>query len=263
MPELETPRENPKPLLKPCLGRIGQIYRSEWAIFRTDYKRYFKWAARVLGIGFVLGYLVFYFRPELAQKGLAYVLRSLKDIPVGGPPLVLAATLFYHNSLASLLAAAAGVVPFIGLPIFDPLVNGAALGLISAISGRMGQNVPLLLLKGVAPHGVFEIPAVLYATAIGIYLSVRLGKKVLAVIRGTRAASGPGEGVPAVLDDPARAADQGITPPNAGPLGSDPQAPAPTLGKIFAQAVRSFVLVVLPLLLVAAFIEAYITPLLV
>ncbi len=245
------------------LRAIGQLYGSEWAVFRADYKRSFKWAARVLGIGFVLGYLVFYFRPEMAQKGLVYVLRSLKDIPVGGPPLVLAATLFYHNSLASLLAAAAGLVPFIGLPIFDPLVNGAALGLISAISGRMGQNVPLLLLKGVVPHGIFEIPAVLYATAIGIYLSIELGKKVLAVIRGARTASGPGDGVPAVADDPARAADQGDASSDAGLLGSDSQAPAPTLREIFAQAARSFVLVVLPLLLVAAFIEAYITPLLV
>lgn len=253
------PADEGGPPLRRLARSIGRLYRSEWAVFRADYKRYFKMAARVLGVGFVLGWAVFYFRPELAQKGLAYVLRSLKDIPLGAPPVVLTATLFYHNSRASLLAAAAGLIPFVSLPILDPLANGAALGLIAAISGRQGLNVPMLLLKGVVPHGIFEIPAVLYATSIGIFISVELGKKIWAALRGAKGepASGDGE----IGHDVASPRPEGPAAIPADPNDS-PAAP-PSFGEILAQAVRSFVLVVLPLLLVAAFIEAYITPLLV
>jgi stage II sporulation protein M len=214
---------------------VRAIYREEWSMWNAHYRRYFKIAARLLGLGFVLAFAYFSLRPGQEQKSLAFVMKSLRDIPLGAPPLVLALTLFYHNARASLLAVAAGGLPYLCLPVLDPLVNGAALGLLASVSKHQGLNVPLLFLKGVAPHGIVELPAVLYATSAGLHLSMSMGKEILAAVRRRRADAAE---VPA-------AAEAGMSP----------------FLSCLATAIRSFVIVVLPLLLFAAFVEAFVTPL--
>ncbi|MGB8957911.1 MAG: stage II sporulation protein M, partial [Candidatus Aminicenantales bacterium] len=98
--------------------------------WRKEYRKYFKYAARSLGLGFVAGYVFFSLWPAQEKKALDFVVQSLKDIPLQASPLVLALTLFYHNARASVIAVAAGAVPFLFLPILDPLLNGGVLGLL-------------------------------------------------------------------------------------------------------------------------------------
>ncbi len=228
-------------------GPIRELYRQEWTQWRAHYRRYFKAAARALGLGFVLGFAVFLIWPAQEKKALLLLMKALKDIPLGATPLVLALTIFHHNVRATLVAVAAGAVPFLCLPILDPFVNGAALGLLASVSQHQGLNVPLLFLKSVLPHGLFELPAVLYATSAGIHLSLTLGRIVRAGLRrrkGDRtAAAVPAQGVTGALS------------------GAGPEQAAPDILGTIAELARSFVLVVLPLLLVAALIEAFVTPL--
>ena len=229
---------------------VLDLYRAERDVWRAHYKGYFKTAARVLGLGFVAGFAFFLLRPAQEKRALTFLLKSLGDIPLGAPPLVLALTLFYHNARASLLAVAAGGLPFLCLPILDPFVNGAALGLLASISKHQGLDVPLVFLKSVIPHGLFEVPAVLYATSAGLYLSVSLGRRVLARLRKRKA-----EGRAGAAPEPAGPA------PTEG-LAPDTGEPEAGVGGLVGQVARSFLLVVLPLLVVAAFVEAFITPLL-
>lgn len=229
---------------------IKELYRDEWAMWNTHYKRYFKMAARVFGIGFILGFVFFMVRSDLETRALAFIMKALKDIPLGASPPELALTLFYHNARASGMAVAAGIIPFACLPALDPLANGAALGLLASISKHQGQNVPLLFLKNVAPHGVVELPAVFYAASVGIYLSVSLAKKVVAKLRKKK-------------DDRAMTPPASPGGPDSGSfLESHPEKSGADTEGAGGNAVRSFMIVVLPLLLVAAFIEAFITPLL-
>jgi stage II sporulation protein M len=243
---------------------VRELYRDEWAMWKAHYKRYFKTAARALALGFILGFVYFTVRPAEEKKALAFVLKSLKDIPLGASPLVLALTLFYHNARASVIAVVAGVIPFVCLPVLDPVINGATLGLLASISKHQGLNVPLLFLKSVAPHGIFELPAVLYATSVGIYFSVKMGEKTLAVWRRKRGQAGQEQMVSPTPPDPKnlRPEDGVSCGVGAGAdsveIGRADAEPAPIGRAIF----RSFGLVVLPLLLVAAYIESFITPLL-
>jgi stage II sporulation protein M len=227
---------------------LGEFYRDEWAQWSAHYKRYFKIAARVLALGFILSFVSFSFLPGQEKRAFAFLMKSLRDIPLGAPPLVLALTLFYHNARASLFAMAAGGLPFLCLPVIDPLANGAALGLLASISKHQGLNVPLIFLKGVAPHGIFELPAVLYAASAGLYLSVSLGKIVLAAVKKTAVGTGSQDGGPENTAGGIPQRDDIIR-----RVMSD-------AGRSVAVVVRSFVLVVLPLLLVAAFVEAFVTP---
>jgi stage II sporulation protein M len=226
-------------------GLLARLYREEGEAWRKHYRRYFKYAARALGAGFVIGFVFFLVRPDQEKKALEFVVRSFKDIRLEGSPLALALTLFYHNAQASVLAVAAGCVPFLFLPILDPVLNGGVLGLLVSITKHQGLDVPRLVLTKILPHGVFELTAVLYATSLGLYLSAEMGKRCLAAWRNRRdrrQAQPPLPQVPADF------------------LETYPDRPAAGPESLARNAFRSFVLVVLPLLLVAAFIEGFITP---
>ena len=227
-------------------GLVRRLYREEGAAWRKEYRKYFKYAARSLGLGFVAGYVFFSLWPAQEKKALDFVVQSLKDIPLQASPLVLALTLFYHNARASVVAVAAGAVPFLFLPILDPLLNGGVLGLLVSIARHQRLDVPRLVLTQILPHGVFELTAVLYATAVGLYLSATMGRKARAAWLKKRARKVAVPPIP-VPDSPETYPERAATALSGSPARN---------------VVRSFVLVVLPLLLVAAFIEGFITPIL-
>lgn len=229
------------------MGLIKRLYREEWAAWRKHYRKYFKYAARALGVGFVVGFVYFMLRPDQEKKALEFVLRSFRDIRLEGSPLVLALTLFYHNARASAIAVVAGWVPFLFLPIFDPLLNGAVLGLLVSVTKHQGLDVPRLVLTKILPHGIFELSAVVYATSLGLYLSAGMGKK--AVAAWNKRTTKPPAGPPDAPD-----------PTNFLESYTDRMAAEPD--SLARNVFRSFVLVVLPLLLIAAFIEGFITPIL-
>jgi uncharacterized membrane protein SpoIIM required for sporulation len=241
-------------------GLLRRLYREEREAWRSHYRKYFKYAARALGLGFVAGFLYFLFWPAREMKALEFVAKSLKDIRLEGPPLTLVLTLFYHNARASAVAVAAGAVPFLFLPILDPFVNGGVLGLLASVSKHQGLDVARLFLTQVLPHGVFELAAVLYATSLGLYLSAAMGRKVVkswkkrrealpAERKGTRT-QGTCPQIPAAPEAPLEFLE-------TYPQRLDAELPGPA-----RNVVRSFALVVLPLLFVAAAIEGFITPLL-
>jgi stage II sporulation protein M len=214
---------------------LGRLYREEAAAWRNRYRRYFKYAARALGLGFVAGFLYFTLWPAQEKRALAFVVQALKDIPLDEGPALMALTLFYHNAQASVVAVAAGVVPFLFLPILDPLLNGGVLGLLVSMAKHQRLDVPRLVLTQILPHGVFELTAGLYATSVGLYVSAALGRKVVAAWRKRRGIS------PAATE-------------TAVPVLASCEA------GLFRDVVRSFALIVLPLLFIAAFIEAFVTP---
>ena len=178
------------------------------------------------------------------KKALDLVVESLKDISLQAPPLVLALTLFYHNARASVVAVAFGAIPFAFLPIFDPVINGGVLGLLVSISKHQHLPVLRLVLTQILPHGIFELTAVLYATAVGLYLSAAMGRKARAAWLRRRTRKD--------------AATTTTTAPEV--LEANPEQPAALFESPARNVVRSFVLVILPLLLIAAFIESFITP---
>lgn len=78
--------------------------------------------------------------------------------------------LFSNNLRAAGMGLLAGMVPFIFLPALVLLVNAAVIGAVLAFTGGMGADVGSLILRGILPHGVFELPAVLLSCAMGLCL---------------------------------------------------------------------------------------------
>lgn len=234
---------SPVPARRPSL--VKRLYREERDAWGRHYRKYFKYAARALGLGFVAGFLFFMLWPAQEKRALDFVVKALKDIRLDESPLALALTLFYHNVQASVVAMAAGALPFLFLPILDPVLNGGVLGLLVSISRHQGLNVPLLVVTQILPHGVFELAAVLYATSVGLYLSEGMGKKAVAAWTRRKRS---------------RAGQPALSPGPEDFIGTSPDSREAVPSGLFRNAARSFVLVVLPLLLVAAFIEGFITP---
>jgi Uncharacterized membrane protein len=54
------------------------------------------------------------------------------------------------------------------IPVFFLIVNGMILGYLYTTTVERGENAAMIFLKGVLPHGILEIPAVLLACAFGL-----------------------------------------------------------------------------------------------
>lgn len=82
--------------------------------------------------------------------------------------------IFLNNAIKSILIIYLGV--FIGIvPVFFLVMNGMIIGFLLRTYDMQGQDVVTLIVKGLLPHGIFEIPAILIAAAY----SLKLGKLVL------------------------------------------------------------------------------------
>ena len=125
--------------------------------------------------------------------------------------------LLMNNWRAMLVSAAYGVVPFLFLPIFSLLMNGALLGLLAAVFASGGNSIAAYL-AGILPHGIFEIPALIFSIACGVYLCRNMCRLVV----------------------------------------SSPER-IPTL-ELLEDLLRVVVLLVAPLTAAAAFVECYVTP---
>lgn len=87
--------------------------------------------------------------------------------------------IFLNNALKSIFIVFAGV--FFGLlPIGFLLINGMVVGYLADIQANAGELG--LFFKGILPHGVIEIPAVIVACAYGMKLGSIVGKGLLRML---------------------------------------------------------------------------------
>lgn len=164
-------------------------------------------------LGFVLGLLfkelaanfVLYFSQQISSAGILQQDGSINIAP-----------LLINNIRAALLTVAYGFIPFIFLPAISLGMNSILLGLFAAYYLNNGMSM-LYYFAAIVPHGIFEIPALVIAIALGLFLCGRINDFVRHNTKGVM--------LPAMKN-----------------------------------ILRVFLLRVVPLLLVASLIEAYITP---
>ncbi len=128
----------------------------------------------------------------------------------------LAINLFMHNLEACVFVTALGLIPFLFLSL-SYVLNGYSIGLFMAGTKLKGIGMESFFLS-ILPHGIFELPAGLYASGVGVFLTIEISKKFLSKYRS----------------------------------GSIPW------GNLLKQVCSSFILMIMPLLLIAAFIEVFV-----
>lgn len=133
--------------------------------------RAFFLAACLLFIG---GGLIGFLQASAVESMVNQLMDQLKEIverirESGGGVLATFWMIFSNNVVSSLMMMALGLF-FAFFPIIGLLSNGILLGFI--LAKAQGVSPWLMLGAGILPHGIFELPAVLFAAGFGIRLGV-------------------------------------------------------------------------------------------
>lgn len=197
----------------------------EWHFFRESLANIFIWLVFISALATGLVYYSLLHNPD----ALARVFDSIKDALkqkgllglVGKNSLWLAYKIFLNNLQATAIFTALGLIPFfLGAGVF---VSSIAVLLGATLALTVSEGLPTAtFIKLTAPHGVVELAAVFYGASLGVLLSRKITRKLLARL------------------DP------------------NPVSAFFLLKKILG----SYALLVLPLLALAALIESFVTPLL-
>ena len=185
---------------------------------RTDFRKTVFGCAAGMILAAVLGFGVAMLLPETAMRMLNNFMEQIAQsgvIDEEGQVSVFA--LLMNNWRAMLVSALYGLIPFLFLPLVSLLTNGLLVGVLFGIYQANGMSLPALL-AGLAPHGIFELPALIFSIACGI----RLCRNMCLLV-----------------------------------TSSPQKAPFMALAE---DLLRVLVLVIAPLTVAAAFVECYVTP---
>jgi len=90
--------------------------------------------------------------------------------------------IFINNVLAALMFIGMGlffgIYPFIGL-----ILNGMAVGYLWQTAYAAGQDPWKMVVYGILPHGIFEIPAIVLAAAFGMRLGLQVWRSLWVLVR--------------------------------------------------------------------------------
>lgn len=201
---------------------MKKIYSEQWRVFKESYWKLF---VGVFLLFIVSSVGVFFFlksNSELVETLMKEVLSAFEDSELLDPNMSgwqLALGLFWNNASVCLLLVATGFIPIFLPAIGIVTVNGGVIGVLFAYISILGQSVAATFFAGILPHGIFEIPAIILAGSLAIYLSVGIFKKI---------------------------EDNGFS-----------------YKQVVGNTAKSFVFLCVPLLMVAALIEAFITPMII
>jgi len=200
-------------------------YLEEWNYFKAKLRFRLLLAAAIFLISTVLFYIWFSQYPETAMKVVKYVGEQLRSKGFQGPyRFNTCLNIFVHNATANLVIGISGIIPFAFIPIWILLVTANVLGaLISALQLK-GISALQGIFLAVLPHAIFELPATFYSTSIGSLICAECSRKLIR--------------------------KQGM------------ETRSLSIHDILKNTVRSYVLIIGPLLALAAAIETFITPLL-
>lgn len=196
---------------------IKRQYKLLGDFFRSKLRFAFLCCLAAFGIILVGTWLALQGNPESIKAIMQTIMQMFESKGITSGTEISYFKLLGNNLNACAVSIILGFIPFLYFPALSLALNAGIIGAFAAaLKGT--ANAMLILIVGILPHGILEIPALLLAMSCGILLCTQ-------VIRKLVGQSAPGQ-----------------------------------LKGMALNALRLYVLVILPLLVVAAAIETYITP---
>ena len=197
--------------LKEQLHLLGQFL---W----TDFRKILLGCTLAMAGSVFFGLILGYVSPEVINTVLEQFMAMVEEAGImDSAGNISPFGLLTNNWTAMLVAVLYGFVPFLFLPVLTLISNGALVGLMAAWYHSSG--IPMsIYFAGILPHGIFELPALIIASACGVCLCRNMCRLV--------------------TSSPKRV----------------------SMVELLSDLLRVLLLLVLPLTVAAAFIEAYVTP---
>lgn len=142
-----------------------------WNRFVQDLFKYKKMILLSIVL-FTAGIVIGTVKADLITTLIAPQLESLKEYSrelsqSANPEWNFFVFIFLNNAVKSVIIIFAGAL-FGLLPIFFLVMNGMVIGYLLSSAAMQGANLFDLIVKGLLPHGIIEIPAILIAAAFGL-----------------------------------------------------------------------------------------------
>jgi len=144
--------------------------------FIREIRYHIFFSVAVLAASIYLGYEFASSAPDRAKEMInefKEIIGPVKDIR----SVDLFLLIFFRNSLASAVAFVFGAV-FGILPLVSLFANGAMVGVLYYFfSGK--SKLIIVFLAGILPHGIIEIPAFIFSTAIGFWIADAAFRRIM------------------------------------------------------------------------------------
>ena len=143
-------------------------YSKCWKFF-NECRWHIVFALAIFALLFIIGFTF----PIFFREGIFDLIVKMTAMIEGKTALELAWMIFFNNIKASFFAMALGI----GFGIF-PLIVGIFNGyLLGFVAREAVVNGGILVMWRLFPHGIFELPAVIFSIGIGLKIGIELFRK--------------------------------------------------------------------------------------
>ncbi|WP_397539081.1 stage II sporulation protein M [Rummeliibacillus pycnus] len=206
---------------------MKKVYLKEFEIYKKCYQKSFRWtfisSIIIVTVCFILSFSMadfFIKQTEAIAESIANNIAEISSKEISKLSDVQNLLLIFWNNLkVGTITVLLGIIPFYRLSSFFTIFQFSVIGVVFGGLSAMGHNVINAFVISFLPHAIFELTAFIYSVAIGNFINKNILTKIF--FRKKK--------------------------------GSEP------IGKLLMQSLRSYIFVVIPLLFIAAFIEAIIT----
>lgn len=139
-------------------------------LLRSRFRRTLGLCAIGLALAAAAGFGIGVMLPEQAVQVMGSFMAQIQESGVISEEGTLSVFgLLMNNWRAMLISAAYGFIPFLFLPAVSLVMNGLLLGLLAGLFQAEGTSL-LVFAAGILPHGIFELPALIFSIACGVTL---------------------------------------------------------------------------------------------
>jgi uncharacterized membrane protein SpoIIM required for sporulation len=162
----------------PPFNRIAAFYARRFEVIK-GMRRYLRLALYVFLLTTAAGTIFFLIRPELA---LRWMMRFRTKYLLEHPKLMSQTVMFFHivinNLRAALLACLMGLLPLLLPAVVGLVINTTLLCLIFVAGLIQHEPVIMRFLTLILPHGVIEIPTMIFVSGFSLFLSSHMTKRL-------------------------------------------------------------------------------------
>ncbi|HHW35693.1 MAG TPA: stage II sporulation protein M [Bacillales bacterium] len=206
---------------------MKEIYLKEFEVYKKSYQKSFWWtfiiSIIILIVCFTLSFSMadfFIKQTEDIAESIANNMAKMSGKEINELSDIQTFLLIFWNNLKVVtITILLGIIPFYRLSSFFTIFQFSVVGVVFGGLFAMGHNVINAFTFSFLPHAIFELTALVYSVAIGNFIN----KNILAKVFFRKKKD------------------------------SEP------IGNLLKPSLRSYLFVVIPLLLIASFIEAFIT----